>query len=196
MSLLLLLLTLFCACVLLAALNVPSLAPAALVSSPVLIALITHLLVRTTTGAEHAAHVFATMVNHPVRAAQALICATIRQLPLPPWLADWLTTLATRMAELQRIGHRTHDEVVTLGALLRELSVLLAHLTGTFGDFTARTARISELAMHVPVAMAELMETACADKTALDDVARRVACVNTSIIQVRGEILELQQYVE
>jgi hypothetical protein len=50
--------------------------------------------------------------------------------------------------------------------------------------------------MHVPVAMAELTETTCADKTALDDIARRVACVNTSIIQVQGEILELQQYIE
>jgi hypothetical protein len=100
----------------------------------VFIALAAHLVLRL-----HAAHVFATMVNHPVRAAQALICATIRQLPLPPWLADWLTTLATRMAELQCIGRRTHDEVVVLGALLRELSVLLAHLTGTFGDFTAHT---------------------------------------------------------
>jgi hypothetical protein len=87
------------------------------------------------------------------------------------------------MAKLQRIGRRTHDEVVALGALLRELSVLLAHLTGTFGDFTARTACILELAMHVP-AMAKLTETAHANKTALDDVARRVACVNTSIIQV------------
>jgi hypothetical protein len=66
LSLSLLLLTLFCACALLTALNVPSLAPATLVSSPILIALITHLLVRTTTGAEHAAHVFTTMVNHPV----------------------------------------------------------------------------------------------------------------------------------
>jgi hypothetical protein len=72
---------------------------------------------------------------------------------------------------LQRTSCQTHDEVVALGTLLQELSALLVHLTGTFGDFTACTAHISELAMHVPVAMTELTESARADKAALNDVA-------------------------
>jgi hypothetical protein len=102
---------------LLAALNVQSLAPSAAISTPALIILISHL-TRMMTGTEYAAHVFTNMIRHPVHVVQALINATICQLPLPPWLADWLTTLATHMAELQCISHQTNDEVFALGALL------------------------------------------------------------------------------
>ena len=77
------------------------------------------------TGTEHAALVFTTMIRHLVHATQALINATICQLPLPPWLADWLSTLATRLAELHRTARQTNEEVFALGALLRELSDLV-----------------------------------------------------------------------
>jgi hypothetical protein len=50
--------------------------------------------------------------------------------------------------------------------------------------------------MHVPVAMAELAESAHANKAVIDDVVQQVACTDTCIVQVRGEILELQQCVE
>jgi hypothetical protein len=151
MSLSLLLLALFCACVLLASLHIKSFAPATLVSVPTLIILVTHLLIKMMAGAELAPCVFVTMMRNPVRAAKALVSSTIRQLPLPPWLGEWLNTLATRMADLQCINGQTHEEVFAIGGLLRELSDLLQNLTSTFDELTARTVRIAELATHVPI---------------------------------------------
>jgi hypothetical protein len=156
MSLSLLLLALFCACALLASLRIKSFAPAAFVSAPILVVLIVHLLAKMTTGIEAAPQIFTNMMRNPVRAAQALVSTTICQLLLPPWLGEWLNTLATRMVDLQRINGQTHEEVFAIGGLLRELSGLLQNLTSTFDKFTAQTARIAELAMHVPIAMVEL----------------------------------------
>jgi hypothetical protein len=118
MSLSLLLLALFCTCMLLASLHIKSFAPAAFVSTPTLIVLITHLLVKMMAGTELAPRVFITMMRNPVQAAQALICSTIRQLPLLPWLGEWLNTLATRMANLQCLNGQTHKEVFMIGGLL------------------------------------------------------------------------------
>ena len=191
MSLTLLLLALFCACALLAALVVPPLAPSAAVSAPALVVLISHLLARMATGTEHAPLVFATMLRHPVRAAQALINATIRQLPLPPWLGDWLSTLGNRLAELHRTARQTNEEVFALGALLRELGDLVERLTHTFGEFAGRAARISELATHVPAAMAELAETSRTDSATLDAVSQHVAQTDLRLAHLRNEIMEL-----
>jgi hypothetical protein len=50
--------------------------------------------------------------------------------------------------------------------------------------------------MHVPVAMAELVESARVDTTTLDAVAQCIAQTDICVVQIRGKIMELQQYVE
>jgi methyl-accepting chemotaxis protein len=196
MSLSLLLLALFCACALLASLHVKSFTPTTFVSAPVLIVLIVHLLTKMTTGIEAAPRVFTNMMQNPVRAVQALVSATICQLPLPPWLGEWLNTLATRMADLQRINGQTHEEVFAIGGLLRELSDLLQNLTSTFDEFTARTAHIAELATHVPIAMVELMEAARHDNAMISNISQQITDLDTRVAQAHGDLLELHQCVE
>jgi hypothetical protein len=135
-------------------------------------------------------------MQNPVRAAQALVSATIRQLPLPPWLGEWLNTLATRMADLQRINGQMHEEVFAIGGLLQELSNLLQNLTSTFDEFTAQTARITELTTHVPVAMVELTEAAHHDNVMIGNIGQQITDLDTQVAQARGDLLELHQCVE
>jgi hypothetical protein len=86
------------------------------------------------------------------------------------------------MADLQHINGQTHEEVFAIGGLLRELSDLLQNLTSTFDEFTAQTARIAELATHVPIAMVELREAACYDNTTIGNISQQVTAPNAAIL--------------
>jgi hypothetical protein len=156
---------------LLTSLHVKSFAPAAFISTPTLIILVTHLLIKMTAGAELTPHIFTTMMQSPVQATQALISSTICQLLLPPWLGEWLNTLATQMADLQCINGETHEEVITIRGLLRDL---LQNLTATFDKFTACTAHIVKLTTHVPIAMVELREAAHYDNATIGNISKHV----------------------
>jgi hypothetical protein len=92
MSLLLLLLILFCASTLAASLIAKQLAPAALITTPALLVATIHLLLRVTTGVDAALRLFTLMLQHPSRAIQIFVQTIIRRLPLPPGLQSGSTT--------------------------------------------------------------------------------------------------------
>jgi hypothetical protein len=100
------------------------------------------------------------------------------------------------MADLQRINGQTHEEVFTIGGLLRELSDLLQNLTSTFDEFTAQTACIAELTTHVPIAMVELREAAHYDNAMIGNISQQVTDLDTRVAQTHGDLLELHQCVE
>ena len=195
MSSLLWLLTLFCTCVLIASLTNWSLAPATLVSTPVLIVLITHLLTQMVAGTEHAPTVFLSMLHHPGWAAWALINTTIQQLPLPPWLREWLTSLAQCITNIHWLSSQTHKEVFALGGILRDLSALLQHLVNTFWDFATCTAQIAKLTEPILAVMVELTEALRASQTTLNNIGIQIFDMDTHIVTLRNELLKLWEFI-
>jgi hypothetical protein len=125
MSLLLLLLILFCASMLTMSLVAKQLAPAALITAPALLVATIHLLLRATTGVDAAWRLFTLMLQHPSHTIQIFVQTIIHRLLLPTWLAEWLNNLSIALTEIRNTVNDIAYEAMATGVRVDEYSLVM-----------------------------------------------------------------------
>jgi hypothetical protein len=196
MSLLLLLLILFCTSALAASLIAKQLAPIALITAPTLLIATIHLLHKATTGTDAPSRLLTLMLQHPARAIQIFVQTVIRRLPLPTWLGEWLNSLSITVTEIRNTVDDIAYEATATGVCVDEYSLVMGRLCETFEDFVTSSARIGEIAQRAIAAVIEVRELSFHTRTQVEDIYHHAFNTNENVSRLRGDLLQMEQVIE
>jgi signal transduction histidine kinase len=196
MSLLLLLLILFCTSALTVSLVTKQLAPTALITAPALLVATIHLLLRATTGVDAASRLLTLMLRHPARAIQMFIQTIIRRLPLPTWLAEWLNNLSIAVTEICNTVNDIAYEATATGVHVDKYSLVMGHLCETFEDFVTSSTCIGEIAQRAIATIIEVRELSFHTRTRVEDIYHHAFDTDENVSWLRGDLLQMEQVIE
>jgi hypothetical protein len=196
MSLLLLLLILFCASTLATSLVTKQLAPAALITTPTLLVATIHLLLRATTGVDAASRLLTLMLRHPARTIQMFVQTVIRRLPLPTWLGEWLNNLSIAVTEICNMVNNIAYEATATGVCVDEYSLVMGRLCEAFKEFVASSARIGEIAQRAIATVIEVRELSFHTRTRVEDIYHHAFDIDENVNWLRGDLLQMEQVIE